>query len=95
MYFLGIRHTWRYKRSGVATDLLHVIPVSKFKVKEEGLKAHKDSTEEWMERYNSEYIPRVLILHGPLGIHGTGDIYGECNKRIKRKRIISLSPLES
>jgi len=36
MYFLGIRHTWRYKRSGVATDLLHVIPGAKFKVKEEG-----------------------------------------------------------
>ena len=91
MYFLEIRHTWRCKRSGVATDLLHVIPGKKFKVKEEGLKAHKDSIEEWMGRYNSEYISRVLILHGPLGIHDSGDIYGECNKIRKRRRVTSLS----
>lgn len=65
MYFPEIKHVWRNDGSELAMDLLHVHLGEKFKPKEERIKAQKDSTKEWMGRYNSKYSPKIVSAWSP------------------------------
>ena len=68
MYFLDIKNVWRYGGSELAMDLLHVNLGEKFKTKQERINAHKDSTKEWMGRYNSKYSPKIVSAWSPHSI---------------------------
>lgn len=65
MYFLDIKHVWRYDGNELPMDLLHASLGEKFKSKEERIKSHKDGTKEWMGRYNSKYSPKIVSAWSP------------------------------